>query len=131
MLFCLGSLLLLAPYGAVCERIELYDTSYLQVLIEQARRKKLADERLWHLLLHYRPTLFGKFKSEADGRGFFLHPRGKVDPQGELEATLRAFFSSASGDDRRAKNWQHPQCRFPARYDWLKTQLAFDPSKLS
>jgi hypothetical protein len=131
MLFCLGSLLLLAPYQAVCEGIEPYDTAYLQALIEQARRKKLANERLWHLLLHYKSTLLGGVKSEADGTGFFLHPRGKVDPQGELEATLRAFFSSASRDDRRAKNWQHPQCRFPARYDWLKTQLAFDSGKLS
>jgi Domain of unknown function (DUF4105) len=130
MLVCLGSVLLLAPDRAVCEGVEPPDAGYLQALIEQTRHQKLADERLWHLLLHYKSTLLGSVKSEADGTGFFLHPRGKVDPQGELEATLKAFFSSASSDDRRAKNWQHPQCRFPARYDWLKTQLAFDSSKL-
>jgi hypothetical protein len=130
MLICLGSLLLLGPCRAICERIEPSDTSYFQDLIEQTRRKKLADERLWHLLLHYKSTPLGGFKSEADGTGFFLHARGKVDPQGELEATLRAFFSSVPSDDQQAKNWQHPQCRFPARYNWLKTQLTFDPGKL-
>jgi hypothetical protein len=130
MLMCLGSLLLLAPDRAMCEGIEPSDVGYLQDLIEQARRKKLANERLWHLLLHYKSTPLGGLKSEADGTSFFLHPRGKVEPQGELEATLAAFFGAAPGDDAHVKNWQHAQCRFPARYRWLKTQLAFDPSKL-
>ena len=96
-------------------------SSYLQTLIEQARTQKLADARMWHLLLHYKPRLLGGFKSEADGAGFFFDARGKVDPQGELEATLRAFFSPVQ-DNVQDEQWQHPQCRFPARYHWLKTQ---------
>ncbi len=80
--------------------------------------------------MHYKPQWLGGVKSEADGPGFFFHPRGQVDPQGELEATLEAFFVGASAKGQQPQAWQHPQCRFPARYDWLKAQLAFDPSKL-
>jgi hypothetical protein len=109
--------------------MEGYDTHYLQRLMAQTRDKKLADARLWHLLLHYKPRWLGGFKSEADGEGFFFHPDGKVDPQGELEATLRAFFSTEQAD-KQEENWQHPQCRFPARYHWLKAQLGFDAQKL-
>jgi len=126
----LTALLLLVPYGTTGEAVVPYKAGYLQALIEQARRKGLADERLWHLLLHYKPAVLGGFESEADGRGFFLHPRGKVDPQGELEATLSAFFGRAGSDDQQDPDWQHPQCRFPARYHWLKAQLAFDAGQL-
>jgi hypothetical protein len=129
ILLCLGPLLL-TPYGAIGDIIAPYEADYLQALIAQARHKKLADQRLWHLLLHYKPTLFGGFESEADGRGFFFHPHGKVDPHGELEATLGAFFSRTASDDQQAPDWQHPQCRFPARYHWLKAQLALDSGKL-
>jgi len=81
-------------------------------------------------ITHYKPQWLGGVKSEADGPGFFFHPRGQVDPQGELEATLEAFFVGAAAEGQQAQGWQHPQCRFPARYDWLKAQSRFDPSKL-
>ncbi len=110
-------------------QVESAAPSYLETLIERARAQRLADARMWHLLLHYKPRLFGGVKSEADGAGFFFHPQGKVDPHGELEATLRAFFSLAKADEQD-EQWQHPQCRFPARYHWLRTQLGFDPQQL-
>lgn len=121
-----GSILAVFTCGS---QVESAAPSYLQTLIERARGQHLADTRMWHLLLHYKPRLFGGVKSEADGAGFFFHPRGKVDPYGELEATLRAFFSSAQANGQD-EQWQHPQCRFPARYHWLKTQLGFDPQQL-
>ena len=122
----LGSIL--ALFTCVSQ-VESTAPSYLETLIQRARVQRLSDARMWHLLLHYKPRLFGGVKSEADGASFFFHPRGKVDPHGELEATLRAFFSpvEANGQDEQ---WQHPQCRFPARYHWLKTQLDFDPHQL-
>lgn len=79
-------------------------------------------------MLHYRRTWLGGWRSEAAGPEFFLSPRGRNDPQAELEATLAAFFDPPPPEsDPKA---QHPQCRFPARYRWLKEELAFDPDRL-
>ena len=130
LLFILALVFSLCSILLVCTaHAKSHDSAYLQRLSRQVQEQKLADERMWHLLLHYKPRLFGGVKSEADGEGFFFHPRGKVDPHGELDATLRAFFSEEDGR-QQDENWQHPQCRFPARYHWLKTQLDFDPRRL-
>ncbi|MES1157542.1 MAG: hypothetical protein ABUL67_00455, partial [Haliangium ochraceum] len=44
----------------------------VESLVATARSRHLADTRDWQVLLHYRPTLGGGWKSEADGLGFFL-----------------------------------------------------------
>ena len=100
--------------------------SYLAHLITDARALELSGQRQWHLLLHYRKGLLGGYKSQADGREFFFAEDGKRNPEAELEATLKAFFQPEPADSTR----QHPQCQFPARYDWLRTQLQFDPTQL-
>ncbi len=86
----------------------------------------MAQDRYWHLLLHYRPTLLGRVTSEQDDPGFFLAPDGKTSPQAELDATLAAFFSDALV----GRSKQPAQCAFVARYHWLKEQLKFDESRL-
>jgi hypothetical protein len=49
---------------------------------------------------------------------------GKKNPHSELIATLQGFFApSKSGDD-------HPRCRFPARYFWLKEMLLIKEESL-
>lgn len=68
----------------------------LLALAAQAATAGLGRDPRWLALLHYE-----KGRSEADGKGFFLSPRGAVDPEAELEAVLRA-----EGEDA---------CRFPAR----------------
>ena len=103
------------------------NSPYLADLIAEARRLRLWEERLWHLLLHYRPNwLTEGVTSEADGPGFFNHPQGKFNPQAELEATLARFF----GDEILAPGNQTPQCTFPARFEWLDSHLHFDPARL-
>lgn len=99
---------------------------YLRSLIQQSVQKQLAKQRYWHLLLHYRKTLFGGDVSDADGPGFFLAPQGKTDPQAELEATLTQFFT----DGPVGTSQQHAQCAFVARYHWLKSELSFDAQQL-
>jgi len=101
--------------------------AYFAQLVEGARARHLADDREWHLLLHYRPRLFGGFESEQDDPGFFLSPDGKRNPQAELEATLRQFFS----DELVGRSKQPAQCAFVARYHWLKERLAFDETLLN
>ena len=102
-------------------------TSYQRQLIQQARQARLADQREWQLLLHYRANLLGGYTSEQDDPGFFMSPNGKTDPQAELDATLAQFFS----DDIVGRSKQPAQCAFVARYAWLKDQLDFDPTRLS
>jgi hypothetical protein len=102
------------------------DSSYLQELIQRANAVALYDQRYWRLLLHYRPALAGGYESEADEPGFFLAPDGKTNPKAELEATLAGFFSP----EMVGRSRQAARCAFIARYQWLKTVLAIDESRL-
>ena len=100
--------------------------SYLQTLLSKSTALNLAEDRYWHLLLHYRPNLLEGWTSEVDDPNFFLAPDGKTNPQAELEATLRSFFSETP----RGKSQQVPQCGFPARFHWLTTQLGIALNQL-
>lgn len=118
-LLCLAILIGLAP-GLTASAAA--SDSYLAHLITDARALEFADQRQWYLLLHYRRSWLGEFKSQADGGEFFFAEDGKRSPRAEL----KVFFQSAPADSTR----QHPQCQFPARYDWLRRQLNFDPTQL-
>jgi hypothetical protein len=119
------SILLLGPALAV-DAGELPENAYLVELIDRSLQAKLASEREWHLLLHYRKNLFGGYTSEQDDPGFFMSPSGKTDPQAELDATLAQFFSS----ELVGRSQQPAQCALIARYHWLKDRLAFDDGRL-
>lgn len=103
------------------------DSSYLAILLDRASTLGLADQREWQALLHYRPAAGGEgVVSDADDSRFFLAPTGKNDPQAELAATLRAFFTA----DQVGGDPQPAQCAFIARYRWLKAALDFDDQHL-
>jgi hypothetical protein len=118
-------ILLLAP-ASPADAGDPPDNAYLVELINKGLQAKLASEREWHLLLHYRKDLFGGHTSEQDDPGFFMSPDGKTDPQAELNATLKQFFS----DELVGRSKQPAQCAFIARYTWLKQRLAFDETRL-
>ncbi len=110
------ALLLLQQSGALAG-------TYQEQLIAQATHSRLESTRNWDVLLHYRPH-GSEHESLIDDPRFFLSPDGKINPLAELEATIRGFFADPSmGDD-------HPSCRFPARYEWLKSELDFDVAKI-
>ena len=101
--------------------------TYLNELVEQARRENLAQRSEWLNLLHYKSYVYWPgMRSLADDPAFFNAPDGKTDATAELEATLAVFFSTAEETDKA----QNPQCRFIARYHWLKKELHFDPERL-
>ena len=81
-------MLLLAPASPV-NAGEPHENAYLVELINKSLQAKLASEREWHLLLHYRKDLFGGQTSEQDDPGFFMSPDGRADPQAELESHSR------------------------------------------
>ena len=99
------------------------EPSYLASLLAAAREKELSKDPAWHTLLHFKKTLFGSHSLIDDPR-FFLSPSGKTDPEAELEATLRSFFS------QELEEAQPSVCRFVGRYDWLADKLEIDRSKL-
>jgi hypothetical protein len=95
--------------------------AYVERLVLEAERKRLAEQPMWWRLLHYRRGLFG-VTSEVDGGHFFNATDGRTNPDAELAATLRGFFTTGPGD----ADIQHPFCRFPARLAWLNAELHFD-----
>ncbi len=100
---------------------------YLDSLIRQSRATNLARQTYWYKLLHYQRNKFSSgVTSQADDARFFTAADGKTNPQAELEATLAQFFIPVEKNTTES----HPQCRFPARYQWLKMKLAFDPQRL-
>ncbi|MDH5718637.1 MAG: DUF4105 domain-containing protein [Spirochaetia bacterium] len=100
---------------------------YLIELIEKSRDLKLSEERYWMVLMHYKKKTFNRFESYVDGKFFFNDSEGKYEPQRELEATLKGFFYG----DKENPLILHPQCRFTARYRWLKEKLSIEPSKIN
>jgi len=103
-----------------------FASSSLETLQTRARQQHLGSDPYWHRLLHYRRNLLGVYQSEIDDPSFFLSARGRKDPATELDATLRAFFAPIPQDPEE----QQAQCRFPARYAWLKRKLQIDSSQL-
>ncbi len=99
---------------------------YLVQLVARARAGRLGEDRWWLRLGHWHRGLLGGWEAEPDGPDFYLSPRGKTDPQAELEATLAGFFAPEEKDPKV----QHPQCRFPARLVFAVKRLGLDPSRL-
>ncbi len=103
------------------------DEAYLAELVAKARAARLAERPEWRKLVHYEPDLLGGgMHSLVDSPWWFNSPRGKTDPQAELEATLAAF----QADIAETKEQQNPQCAFIARRSWLDAELGFDPRRL-
>lgn len=77
--------------------------------------QELAKHPQWFHLLHYRShSLLGKFESENDSERFFVDKKGKVDSLAELRSEVPLFSLLHQVDNESL------QCRFPARYQWLK-----------
>lgn len=114
-------LLLLSLFPASASAKE---QAYLERLLAEAHRQKLHEERTWNVLLHYTKTISGGYRSRIDDGNFFLSAVGRKDREAELDANLRSLFIADS------KDGAHSACRFPARFDCLKSRLAIDPSLL-
>lgn len=100
------------------------EATYLEQLLEIVEWENLAEERTWHVLLHYTKTWTGGYRSRIDDPAFFLASEGQTDARAELEATLRSFFVDNPEDG------DHGACRFPARFNWLSERLPIEPDKL-
>ena len=124
-IFCIKKLIVMLVISQCVVLNVFAENSYLSQLQAKAHQQQLFLQQGWMALLHYKPTLFGGYESQADDLKFFNAENGRVSPEDELDATLAAFFENSIGDANT-----HPQCRFPARYHWLDKKLDFDHSKL-
>lgn len=89
--------------------------SGIDALKARARALHLADAPVWSALLHAEAG-----RSAIDDSGFLLSLPA-FSPEAELEKTLDFLFAGAPDN----------VCRFPARYQWLKTQLDAPPLPLA
>lgn len=86
------------------------------MFIQRAAALRLAQRPAWLALLHYKPEAISRrVASQADDDAFFLSDRGRTLAGAELKANIRAFLQPAAEG--------YAQCRFPARWHWLKQQL--------
>ncbi|MFH1279205.1 MAG: DUF4105 domain-containing protein [Candidatus Eisenbacteria bacterium] len=115
--------LLVHPPGAGASGLPAPEATYVRELVDLARAAKLHEDPYWRTLLHCKQGLFGP-GSLVDDPKFFASPKGKHDPEAELEATIRSFFLPPPEEGK------HPVCRFAARFDWLKEKLEIDESRL-
>jgi hypothetical protein len=97
---------------------------YITELVAKSKELKLSGDPYWHTILHYKKNLTGGHKSLMDDPKFFFAENGKINPEAELEATVRGFFNPL--EDGKI----HPTVKFSARYSWLKEQLGIDTAKL-
>jgi len=86
-------------------------------LLRDAGKNALWKNKEWLNLLHYKGD-GDSYLSQVDDPRFFNAPKGKTNPQSELIASLKSFYSTDLSEPNN-----HPQCRFIARLHWLQKQL--------
>lgn len=103
----------------------------VQQVLHQAKALALYRDPMWTTLLHYnKHPLTRQSRSLSDDDAFFFSPQGRTNPQAELQATLLAFLQTPNESLSKPVVVQtkslteHAQCRFPARYFWLKSRLS-------
>jgi len=102
------------------------DRGYISELNFKAKEMRLWQNREWLNLLHYAGNgdVVTDYKSEVRDSRFFLAPDGKTNPESELQATIAAFYNTDVTGNENA------QCKFIARFQWLKQRLSIDMETL-
>lgn len=84
--------------------------------------KEESEKREWHVLLHYKKRWIGGFESEVDNANFFYAKDGKTNPEAEIKASVEMFSRNDIPEGPL-----HPQCVFPARFQYLKKTFNLNP----
>lgn len=91
------------------------DTAHYQSL---ATQKNLANHPTWQRLFYAHNQQI----KDIQYQDFFVSKNGKKDLAGELQETLNQLFADTTE--------RSPQCRFPARSEWLIAQLNINKKQL-
>ncbi|MCB0370155.1 MAG: DUF4105 domain-containing protein, partial [Bdellovibrionales bacterium] len=81
---------------------------------EQVINQKLFADPQWLKLGHYHQSSEGHYLSKIQGN-FFISPDGNTNPLSELIVTIETFINNPMS-----------QCKYPARFKWLKQKLQID-----
>lgn len=106
-------------------------------ILKLAQAKNISDSRAWKKLLHIEPNMFGLKTRQISDPGFYLSNSAEYADNSELAATLLAFTEPAEKFARMIEyplkkniqtkvldHSQHAICRFPARLNFLKSELS-------
>lgn len=85
----------------------------------KAQQMQLAEQATWKRLMY----ADARGQSEVSYAGYFLSAAGQHDVKQELQADIQALFQPTAPN-------QSIRCRFPARSQWLMTQLQIQPEQL-
>lgn len=107
----------------LCINIDLARSESINIdsLLSQIEEKQLSNHPYWHKLLHYKQTGITTnphVTSEIISPGFFLSPIGSTNSSEEIKATIIAIIKSPNSNPD-----SHAQCRFVARFNWLRKML--------
>ena len=95
------------------------DAANAEMYIAKAQQMQLQDQRAWKRLMYADRQGQGEVRYD----GYYLSETGQRNIKQELQANIRALFQPAQPD-------QSIRCRFPARSQWLMTQLQIQSSQL-
>lgn len=88
--------------------------------VDKDKLEALSSSTTWLKLLNYEPGVLTSTLAPAiHSKNFHLSKNLPYNAKQELIGTLIAFKQSDALEDIN----QHPQCKFPARFIWLKKQL--------
>jgi len=95
-------------------------------LQDRAMQQRTWSNPEWLNLLHYQGdgSQADGYESQVNDERFFLAADGDRNPESELLATIAALYATDTLGD------SHAQCRFIARFDWLKKTLPIDEGTL-
>ncbi|MDA7705380.1 hypothetical protein N8772_02760, partial [Rickettsiales bacterium] len=91
-----------------------YNKAYINDLLLKSKNLKLDKKKYWKVLLHY-----NKDQSVINDDKFFLSSNGGLDSELELQESIKYLFNNNTSLDNN-----HPSCKFPARFKWLKSELS-------
>lgn len=92
-------------------------TSYSQTSRQSV--EELAKDKQWVFLMHYLEGKIIDYKGLATAKEFYLSEEGRYQPVEELKALIASAELPAS-DYKKMDD--HPRCKFPFRYNWLKSK---------
>jgi len=95
------------------------DDSDVDQIIQLAKELRLSKHETWIKLMHYEQSGISSFVSAIHDESFFNSEDGAFNSSAELEATIKALHNSPTGDIVD----DHTQCKFPARFLFLKRLL--------